>query len=95
MRTLVLSVEFAQEEQETLKKLGFKRHQVGGWRKGIWELRVYLMGSTRMYSLRHNNKRIYGPVCTLEKALEHWESLIYDPPMAEKSFKQARPVRLF
>ena len=77
-----------------MKKLGFHRHQTGGWRRGIWELRVYLMGSTRMYSVRYNSKRVYGPVTSLQTAVEHWEGLVCDT-LIDDGFARPKPVRLF
>ena len=53
------------------------------------------MGSTRLYSVRYNNKRIYEPVTGLDRAVEHWESLIWENPLGENGFGKPRPVRLF
>ena len=94
MKTIILTCEFENKEQELLKKLGFHRHQTGGWRRGIWELRVYLMGSTHMYSVRYNNKRVYGPVTKLDTAIAHWQGLICDDILGD-GLAKPRAVRLF
>ena len=52
------------------------------------------MGSTRMYSVRYNSKRVYGPVTSLQTAVEHWEGLVCDT-LIDDGFARPKPVRLF
>ena len=92
MITRTVTCEFLELEKELLTKLGFHKHQRGGWRNGVWELRVNLLGKTRMYSIRYNSKRIWGPINKFSKTIEQWRYYVddFDCDFGFKKEKYAR-----